>query len=146
MASAISWPSSDWSRSTPRYRMDVLAVTFVSPHVTFISELMRSLLLVPKRIHSVLPKWMESLLSTNHLLRENSSLPRLSSIRPTSLPETQRAESSAYKISWQENAAFLSLKYSRKYNGPRMYPCGTPQGTTPGSEKSTVDFYNNKHR
>ena len=28
----------------------------------------------------------------------------------------------------------------RKSNGPRMDPRGTPQGTTPESEKSTVDF------
>ena len=45
--SAISLPSRDWFRSTPRYRTDVLAVTSVSPHVTFISDLVRSLLLVP---------------------------------------------------------------------------------------------------
>ena len=74
MASVIILPSRDWSRSTPRYRTDVLAVTYVLPHVTFISELMRRLLLVPKRIHSVFPNWMDSLLSTNHPLREESSL------------------------------------------------------------------------
>ena len=80
MASTISLPSSDWSRSTYRYRTDALAATLVSPHVTFIPELMRSLLFAPKRIYAVFPKWLERLFSTIHPLREESSLPSLSSI------------------------------------------------------------------
>ena len=42
----------------------------VSPHVTLISEEIPSLFFVPESIDSVFPKWMDSLLSTNHPFRE----------------------------------------------------------------------------
>ena len=52
-----------------------------------------------------------------------------------SFPETNKAESSAYKMSLHFTADSMSLTYIRKSYGPRMEPCGTLQGTILGLEK-----------
>ena len=60
----------------------------VSPHVTFISEEIRSLLFEPKSIDYVFPKSMNGLLLTNHPFRHESSS-SYSSILLTFLPKTK---------------------------------------------------------
>ena len=49
----------------------------------------------PKRIDCVLPKCNDKRFSSNHSLRDSSSLLRTPSISDTSLPEVSKAESSA---------------------------------------------------
>ena len=50
---------------------------------------------------------------------------------------TKKEESSTYKMSLHFTADSMSITYIRKSNGPRMEPCGTPQGTILGLEKVT---------
>ena len=67
--------------------------------------------------------------STSHL--DGTTVLRISWV---SLPETKRAESSAYKSSLQRTAVLISLIYIRNNNGPRIEPCGTPHVTVIGLE------------
>ena len=55
----------------------------------------RKSLFDPKSIDCVLPKCSDKRFSSNHLLRDSSSLLRTPSISDTSLPVASKAESSA---------------------------------------------------
>ena len=56
-----------------------------------------------------------------------------------SFPETNKAESPAYKMSLHFTADSMSLTFIKKRNEPRKEPCGTQQGTILGLKK--VPFY-----
>ena len=129
------------SRSTPRYRTDFFEEIFVSPHLISKDGELPIFLHDPNKIDYVLPRCKESLLSISQLLKAQSSFPSVSCMTLMSFPETNKAESSAYKMSLHFTADSMSLTYIRKSNGPRMEPCGTPQGTILGLEK--VPFISN---
>ena len=108
---------------------------FVSPHLISKDGELQIFLHDPNKIDSVLPRCKESLLSTSQLLKAQISFPSVSWMTLTSFPETNKAESSANKMSLHYTADSMSVTYIRKSNGPRMEPCGTPQGTILGLEK-----------
>ena len=72
------------------------------------------------------------MLLINHSLAASSSEERLSWINWVFVPETKRAESSAYKRSLQRTAVEISFIYIRNNKGPRIEPCGTPHATVIG--------------
>ena len=76
---------------------------------------------------------MLNLFSTNQQ-RELKFLFKFASIVFTSGPVKTRQESSAYKSKSQSTELDISFTYKRKIRGPRIDPCGTPQGRSPSEE------------
>ena len=63
----------------------------------------------PNKIDSVLPRCKESLLLTSQLVKAQSSFLSVSWMTLPSFPETNKAESSAYKMSLHFTAESMSL-------------------------------------
>ena len=81
----------------------------------------------PNKIDYVLPRCIESLLSTSRLLKAQSSFPSVSWMTLTCFPETNKAESSAYKMSLHFTADSMSLTYKQwTHNGTLWYTTGHP--------------------
>ena len=80
------------------------------------------------------PKWMLSLLSTNHSQMFVKSSFNCFSISITFFPWKTRQGSSAYRNRFYLTACGMSFTYTRNSNGPRMDPCATPHGILEGSE------------
>ena len=79
------------------------------------------------------PKWMLSLLFTNHSQMFVKSSFNCFSISITSFPWKTSQESSAYKNRFEVTACGMSFMYMRNSNGPRMDPCSTPHVILEGS-------------
>ena len=78
------------------------------------------------RMLSVLPKCMDSVLSSNHPRIAFSSMLSVLCMSVGFLPLTSRVESSAYRKISQFTLVIISLTYILKSIGPNMEPCGTP--------------------
>ena len=88
-------PDKFWSKSMPKYLILVCDFIIWLLQLILNSFTFFNFRLGPKRMHSVLPRWRESLLSTSHSLQDSSSLPSFFEIKSGFLWENMMVLSSA---------------------------------------------------
>ena len=117
--------------------MTVFDVITLFPEEIANLECFDSKCLVPNRIYSVLPRWRDNLLSISRLLKDNKLSPKMFSIIFMCFPDTITGQSRQHRVlvCRRQMLRSISLTYIKKRRGPRIDPCGNPQGTTLGSEK-----------
>ena len=120
---------------------DFFEEIFVSPHLISEDGELQIFLHDPNKIDSVWPNCKENLLSTSQLLKAQSSFPSVSWRTLTSFPKTNKAESSAYKMSLHFTADSMSLTYIRKSKWTQDGTLWYTGGYHPGFEKGTIYIY-----
>ena len=133
---AIDSPLTLASRQQPRYSTIRYSFNLLLLHVMLISGKFLSLL---KRMHFdlYLPKWTDSLLSTNQSYAFQNSLSKTFSISVTSLCWQKILVSSAYRYVWVfDKACRISFLYSINNKGPNIDPWGTPPLMFPPSDSA----------